>query len=188
MEQYDSISWRAYDNITLTFLLYVQLQPRFFCKYNVTKYRSKSVTLLNNGIIIRPLNHAFSCFHWLSSTHVELGQYHLITSGAKQFGKRSQLSCRGLQNNDESEKVCGAKGVWWAAEARRSRTGRRGFTWIERWGLVKFLICLWHEFSYFACVLEFLAEAVYLSVDPYMRNFGKNLKLGSTFIGQQVAM
>lgn len=37
-------------------------------------------------------------------------------------------------------------------------------------------------------VLEFLAKAVFLSVDPYMRDFGGKIKIGSTFIGQQVAM
>lgn len=35
--------------------------------------------------------------------------------------------------------------------------------------------------------LEFLAEAVYLSVDPYMRAYAPRLKLGTTFIGSQVA-
>ncbi|KAK5647441.1 hypothetical protein RI129_002333 [Pyrocoelia pectoralis] len=34
---------------------------------------------------------------------------------------------------------------------------------------------------------EFLAEALYLSVDPYMRVKFKDLKLGSTFFGYQVA-
>lgn len=34
---------------------------------------------------------------------------------------------------------------------------------------------------------EFLAEAVYLSVDPYMRAYEPSLKLGTTFIGGQVA-
>lgn len=34
---------------------------------------------------------------------------------------------------------------------------------------------------------EFLAEAVYLSVDPYMRSYAPNLPLKSTFIGLQVA-
>lgn len=36
-------------------------------------------------------------------------------------------------------------------------------------------------------VVEFLAEAVVLSVDPYMRSFEKNLDIGTTFIGSQVA-
>lgn len=36
-------------------------------------------------------------------------------------------------------------------------------------------------------VLEFLAEAVYLSVDPYMRAYAERLPLGSTFIGGQIA-
>ncbi|XP_060517222.1 prostaglandin reductase 1-like [Cylas formicarius] len=35
---------------------------------------------------------------------------------------------------------------------------------------------------------EFLAEAVYLSVDPYMRPYADVLPLGSTFIGIQVAL
>ncbi|XP_019865574.1 prostaglandin reductase 1 [Aethina tumida] len=34
---------------------------------------------------------------------------------------------------------------------------------------------------------EFLAEAAYLSVDPYMRAYNKRLKLGTTMIGGQVA-
>ncbi|KAJ8927307.1 hypothetical protein NQ314_020243 [Rhamnusium bicolor] len=34
---------------------------------------------------------------------------------------------------------------------------------------------------------EFLAEAVYLSVDPYMRAYAPRLPLGTTFIGSQVA-
>ncbi|CAH1101134.1 unnamed protein product [Psylliodes chrysocephalus] len=34
---------------------------------------------------------------------------------------------------------------------------------------------------------EFLAEAVYLSVDPYMRAYAPNLPIGSTMIGSQVA-
>ncbi|XP_056636317.1 prostaglandin reductase 1-like [Diorhabda sublineata] len=34
---------------------------------------------------------------------------------------------------------------------------------------------------------EFLAEAVYLSVDPYMRAYEPGLKIGQTFIGSQVA-
>ncbi|RZB38986.1 prostaglandin reductase 1 [Asbolus verrucosus] len=34
---------------------------------------------------------------------------------------------------------------------------------------------------------EFLAEAVFLSVDPYMRAYAPQLPLGSTFIGSQVA-
>lgn len=36
-------------------------------------------------------------------------------------------------------------------------------------------------------VVEFLAEAVVLSVDPYMRAFEKSLEIGTTFIGSQVA-
>lgn len=34
---------------------------------------------------------------------------------------------------------------------------------------------------------EFLAEAIYLSVDPYMRAYAPSLPLGRTFIGGQVA-
>ncbi|XP_050305338.1 prostaglandin reductase 1-like [Anthonomus grandis grandis] len=34
---------------------------------------------------------------------------------------------------------------------------------------------------------EFLAEAEYLSVDPYMRGYAPALKLGTTFIGGQIA-
>ncbi|CAH1977909.1 unnamed protein product [Acanthoscelides obtectus] len=34
---------------------------------------------------------------------------------------------------------------------------------------------------------EFLAEAVYLSVDPYMRAYAPRLQTGKTFIGSQVA-
>ncbi|XP_068895476.1 prostaglandin reductase 1-like [Tenebrio molitor] len=34
---------------------------------------------------------------------------------------------------------------------------------------------------------EFLAEAIYLSVDPYMRAYAPRLSLGTTFIGSQVA-
>ncbi|KAG5867026.1 hypothetical protein JTB14_037113 [Gonioctena quinquepunctata] len=34
---------------------------------------------------------------------------------------------------------------------------------------------------------EFLAEAVYLSVDPYMRAYAPDLELGQTFLGTQVA-
>ncbi|KAF7275307.1 prostaglandin reductase 1-like isoform X2 [Rhynchophorus ferrugineus] len=34
---------------------------------------------------------------------------------------------------------------------------------------------------------EFLAEAVYLSVDPYMRAYARTLPTGNTFIGQQIA-
>jgi len=34
---------------------------------------------------------------------------------------------------------------------------------------------------------EFLAEAVYLSVDPYMRAYSSRLQAGETFIGSQVA-
>ncbi|KAJ3647791.1 hypothetical protein Zmor_019651 [Zophobas morio] len=34
---------------------------------------------------------------------------------------------------------------------------------------------------------EFLTEAVYLSVDPYMRAYAPTVKLGTTFIGSQVA-
>jgi prostaglandin reductase 1 len=34
---------------------------------------------------------------------------------------------------------------------------------------------------------EFLSEAVYLSVDPYMRAYAPRLTLGTTFIGSQVA-
>jgi prostaglandin reductase 1 len=34
---------------------------------------------------------------------------------------------------------------------------------------------------------EFLAEAVYLSVDPYMRGFSKSMKPGDVMIGEQVA-
>ncbi|KAJ8942601.1 hypothetical protein NQ318_006231 [Aromia moschata] len=34
---------------------------------------------------------------------------------------------------------------------------------------------------------EFLAEAVYLSVDPYMRAYSSKLKPGDTFLGSQVA-
>lgn len=34
---------------------------------------------------------------------------------------------------------------------------------------------------------EFLAEALFLSVDPYMRAYAPNLPLGTTFIGDQVA-
>jgi len=34
---------------------------------------------------------------------------------------------------------------------------------------------------------EFLAEAVYLSVDPYMRPYANNLPTGSTMIGSQIA-
>jgi len=34
---------------------------------------------------------------------------------------------------------------------------------------------------------EFLVEAVYLSVDPYMRAYGPSLELGTVFIGSQVA-
>jgi prostaglandin reductase 1 len=37
------------------------------------------------------------------------------------------------------------------------------------------------------CYLEFLSEAVYLSVDPYMRAYAPRLTLGTTFIGSQVA-
>lgn len=36
-------------------------------------------------------------------------------------------------------------------------------------------------------VLEFLAEAVYLSIDPYMRAYVYRLEKGSTMIGSQVA-
>ncbi|KAJ3647789.1 hypothetical protein Zmor_019658 [Zophobas morio] len=35
---------------------------------------------------------------------------------------------------------------------------------------------------------EFLSKAVYLSVDPYMRAYAPSLKLGTTFIGGQVAV
>lgn len=35
-------------------------------------------------------------------------------------------------------------------------------------------------------VAEFLVEAVYLSVDPYMRAYAPRLQLGTTFIGEQV--
>lgn len=34
---------------------------------------------------------------------------------------------------------------------------------------------------------EFLTEAIYLSVDPYMRAHAEELKLGITFPGGQVA-
>jgi hypothetical protein len=34
---------------------------------------------------------------------------------------------------------------------------------------------------------EFLAEAVYLSVDPYMRAYAHNIPLGATMVGTQVA-
>lgn len=34
---------------------------------------------------------------------------------------------------------------------------------------------------------EFLAEALYLSVDPYMRAYAPHRKLGETFLGSQVA-
>ncbi|KAG5897851.1 hypothetical protein JTB14_024885 [Gonioctena quinquepunctata] len=34
---------------------------------------------------------------------------------------------------------------------------------------------------------DFLAEAVYLSVDPYMRPYSRSLPLGSTFLGSQIA-
>ncbi|XP_023022660.1 prostaglandin reductase 1 [Leptinotarsa decemlineata] len=34
---------------------------------------------------------------------------------------------------------------------------------------------------------EFLAEAVYLSVDPYMRPYSRALPIGSTFMGSQIA-
>lgn len=36
-------------------------------------------------------------------------------------------------------------------------------------------------------ISEFLAEAVYISVDPYMRAYARGLELGSTMIGGQVA-
>lgn len=36
-------------------------------------------------------------------------------------------------------------------------------------------------------VLEFLARAVYISVDPYMRVYSVNFPIGSTMIGEQVA-
>lgn len=36
-------------------------------------------------------------------------------------------------------------------------------------------------------VSEFLAEAVYLSVDPYMRAYAHKLPIGSTMVGTQVA-
>ncbi|XP_076255624.1 prostaglandin reductase 1-like [Rhynchophorus ferrugineus] len=35
---------------------------------------------------------------------------------------------------------------------------------------------------------EFLAEALYISVDPYMRYFAHILPIGSTFVGQQIAV
>lgn len=35
---------------------------------------------------------------------------------------------------------------------------------------------------------EFLAEAAYLSVDPYMRGYAPAFKLGTTFIGGQIAL
>lgn len=34
---------------------------------------------------------------------------------------------------------------------------------------------------------EFLAKAVYLSVDPYMRAYAYKLPLGATMVGTQVA-
>jgi prostaglandin reductase 1 len=34
---------------------------------------------------------------------------------------------------------------------------------------------------------EFLAEAVFLSVDPYMRAYAHNIPLGATMVGTQVA-
>lgn len=40
---------------------------------------------------------------------------------------------------------------------------------------------------YYPVLLEFLAEAIYLSVDPYMRAYAPTLKLGEVFIGVQVA-
>lgn len=39
----------------------------------------------------------------------------------------------------------------------------------------------------FANFSEFLAEAAYLSVDPYMRAYAPFLKTGKTHIGEQVA-
>lgn len=38
----------------------------------------------------------------------------------------------------------------------------------------------------FICI-EFLAKAVYLSVDPYMRAYAYRMPLGSTMVGTQVA-
>lgn len=43
-----------------------------------------------------------------------------------------------------------------------------------------FLIMLFYN-------LEYLVEAVYLSVDPYMRAYAPNYKINDTLIGTQVA-
>ena len=40
---------------------------------------------------------------------------------------------------------------------------------------------------YFVYSPEILVEALYVSVDPYMRPYSASLPLGSTMIGQQVA-
>lgn len=37
------------------------------------------------------------------------------------------------------------------------------------------------------CFKEFLAEAIYLSVDPYIRHVAENLEPGDTIIGSQLA-
>lgn len=37
------------------------------------------------------------------------------------------------------------------------------------------------------CFLDVLAEAIYLSLDPYMRPYSERLPLGVTMIGGQVA-
>lgn len=40
---------------------------------------------------------------------------------------------------------------------------------------------------YLFIIIEFLAKAVYLSVDPYMRAYAYKMPLGSTMVGTQVA-
>lgn len=50
--------------------------------------------------------------------------------------------------------------------------------------LLTVFVATFCQYSFF---LEFLVEAVYLSVDPYMRAYVSGLKLGQTMIGCQVA-
>lgn len=45
----------------------------------------------------------------------------------------------------------------------------------------------WFEIKHFFNFLEVLTEALYLSVDPYMRAYVDSLQIGQTMIGGQVA-
>lgn len=48
-------------------------------------------------------------------------------------------------------------------------------------------VSYFHNHLFLCVFLEFLAEAAFLSIDPYMRAYNYRLEKGSTMIGSQVA-